>query len=418
MTRATGPEEPNYYSGNGSVSFAADTLPPPSVDLTLEDDVKYFGPDCLNDTQTSLQEKARSDINGIPVLNHTCNICDKKYRTEAALKWHKDFRHQQEMLTHQPKSSCRCNVCGKKFPDLLQFKLHSSSGHKLKCEDYKCTARFATELELRRHMRVEHDVVGPMSEMRLREAAQQKYSCTKCEKKYVLEADLKHHVALHHMKDQSRRVPAKNVSIESLRDTSLRVVSKNRIYVQGLPEENISMAEIAKVFSSVGPLKRQQHNAVYMYHRKPSFKFTGNCTVTYEVASDASKAVSVFNGKKMFEGGRVTVEMAMVPFSTQARDGESVLPQRGSIPKGQAFPRGPGGAHGKPSDPIHLLPPHLAALCQENQCDLCHVRFRLGNSQSHYLGRKHRERVEEVTGFAFKPHADLTDRRSRAFRPY
>ena len=127
---------------------------------------------------------------------------------------------------------------------------------------------------------------------------------------------MKHHMALRHMKDQNSKVPTKNVSIESLRVPSLKVMSKNRIFVQGLPKENISKEDIAKVFSSVGPLKRLWHNAIYMYHRKPSFKFTGNCTVTYEVGTDASKAVSIFNGKKMFEGGRITVEMAMVPLHT------------------------------------------------------------------------------------------------------
>ena len=406
----------------GSVSFGEEVLRPPSIDLTLEDDVKYS----LNGTQTEespahyqrgVQEKTcTADIDGIHVLNHTCNICGKKYGTEAMMRLHKEFRHQE--LTEQ-KSSRRCTVCGKKFADLVQFKLHSSSGHKLKCEEHGCIARFATEQELRRHMRVEHDVVGSLPEVRdAEQLLQHKYSCTKCEKKYLLEADLKHHMALRHMKDQNTKAPTNNVSGESLRDPTLKVVSKNRIYVQGLPEENISKEEIAKVFSSVGPLKRQHHNAVYMYHRKPSFKFTGNCTVTYEVASDASKAVSIFNGKKMFEGGRVTVEMAMVPLHTQARDGATVLTQTtGSNPEGQTYPRGGRGAD---RNPINPLPPHLSVLCHENRCDLCHVRFRIGNSRGHYLGRKHRERVEEVLGFlAFQPHRGyLAARRGRAFRPY
>ena len=79
-------------------------------------------------------------------------------------------------------------------------------------------------------------------------------------------------------------------------------MSKDRIFIQGLPEDNVSMEDIAKVFSSVGALKRHQHDAAYMYHRKPSF--TGKCTVTYELASDAAKAMSIFNRKKMFEGGQ------------------------------------------------------------------------------------------------------------------
>ena len=176
------------------------------------------------------------------------------------------------------------------------------------------------------------------------------------------------------------------------------------------------MEEIAKVFSSVGPLKRQ-HNAVYMYHRKPSFKFTGNCTIAYQIPADAAKAVSVFNGKKMFEGGRVTVQMAMVPLHAQARSGAGVPTQPGLTAKGQEDnPVGPRGAHRQSGHPNHLLPPHLLALCQENRCDLCRVRFRSGNSQSHYLGRKHRERVDEISSFACQPHSSA--RRGRAFKPY
>ena len=122
--------------------------PPPSIDLTLEDDVKCFGSDRLNPSQTeslphheqSVEEKTCTDIDEIHLPNHTCNICDKKYRTEASLRWHKEFRHQE--LTEQT-SSRLCTVCGKKFPDLLQFKLHSSSGHKFKCEEYGCIAGFA-----------------------------------------------------------------------------------------------------------------------------------------------------------------------------------------------------------------------------------------------------------------------------------
>ena len=166
--QATGPKEAQYHSSNnGSVSFVSKIFPAPSIDLTLQDDVKCFGSDRLSNSQTeslphhqtSGQEKTYcNDINGIQVLEYTCKICDKKSGTEEMLRLHKEFRHQQE------NNSRRCKVCGKKFADFLQFKLHSSIGHKLKCLDYECIARFATEQELRRHMRVEHDPVGPMPE--------------------------------------------------------------------------------------------------------------------------------------------------------------------------------------------------------------------------------------------------------------
>ena len=40
----------------GPVSFGGEILRPPSIDLTLEDDVKYFGLDSLNGTQTILEQ--------------------------------------------------------------------------------------------------------------------------------------------------------------------------------------------------------------------------------------------------------------------------------------------------------------------------------------------------------------------------
>ena len=125
-------------------------------------------------------------------------------------------------------------------------------------------------------------------------------------------------MALCHMKDKSSKFFTKAVPEQTLREKPVRAMSEDRIFVQGLPEDNISMEDMAKVFSSVCALKRHQHDAVYMYHRKPSFNFTGKCTVTYELASDAAKAVGILNRKKMFEGGRLTVEMAMVPLHIHA----------------------------------------------------------------------------------------------------
>ena len=92
-----------------------------------------------------------------------------------------------------------------------------------------------------------------------------------------------------------------------------------------------------------------------------------HCTVTYELASDAAKAMGIFNGKKMFEGGRLTVEMAMVPLhihaieASRSRAGPSGSHQTTS--KRQQ-------AHWDPPHP-HRLPPHLLAKYKENRCDLC-----------------------------------------------
>ena len=174
-------------------------------------------------------------------------------------------------------------------------------------------------------------------------------------------------MALCHMKDKSSKFFTKAVPEQTLREKPVRAMSEDRIFVQGLPEDNISMEDIAKVFSSVGALKRYQHDAVYMYHRKPSFNFTGKCTVTYELASDAAKAVGILNRKKMFEGGRLTVEMAMVPLhihaieASRSRAGPSGSHQTTS--KRQQ-------AHWDPPHP-HRLPPHLLAKYKENRCDLC-----------------------------------------------
>ena len=384
----------------------------PSVDLTFENDItgsERMDQNYLIERRPDRhQPVVQETTNDMSNQNHVCKICHKRYGTEDDLRNHKLHSHQQE-----PKIGVRCSVCGKKYADMRQFQAHSANGHRLKCHVYLCSARFATDQDLRRHMRVEHNVVGPMPEvMEAEKMLQHKYSCKKCERKYVLEADLKHHMALRHKKEQSTEARTSGIFGESS-EKPVRVMSKNRIYVQGLPKENITLEEIAKVFRSVGPLKREQRNEVYMYYHKNSTKFTGNCTVTYEVASDASKAVSVFNGKKMFEGGRITVEMAMVPLHTkQTRDGARDLTQRpGSIPEVQTSPRR--GANRNPNQP---LPPHLSALCHENRCDLCDVRFVANNSRGHYLGRKHRERVEEVLGLnTFQPHPG---RRGRAFRPY
>ena len=155
-----------------------------------------------------------------------------------------------------------------------------------------------------------------------------------------------------------------------------------------------------------------------MYHRKPSINFTGKCTVTYELASDVAKAVNIFNEKKMFEGGRLTVEMAMVPLhihaieASRSRAGPSGSHQTTS--KRQQ-------AHWDPPHP-HRLPPHLLAKCKENKCDLCLVSFHAFNSQSHYIGRRHRLRVEEILGTC-STHLDpcqpgFSARRDRAFHPY
>ena len=210
-------------------------------------------------------------------------------------------------------------------------------------------------------MRVEQDVFEPMPELwEAEQLLEHKDNCTKCDKKYVLEAELKHHMALCHKKFKSSKLFTKAVP-----EKIVRVMSKDRIFIQGLPEDNVSMEDIAKVFSSVGALKRHQHDAAYMYHRKPSF--TGKCTVTYELASDAAKAVNIFNGTKMFEGGRLTVEMAMVPLhihaieASRSRAGPSSSHQTTS--KRQQ-------AHWDPPHP-HRLPPHLMAKCKENKCDLC-----------------------------------------------
>ena len=75
----------------------------------------------------------------------------------------------------------------KKFPDLVSFELHSADGHRLRCEDQQCIARFPTERELRRHMRVEHEVFEPMPELwEAEQLLEHKYNCTKCDKKYML----------------------------------------------------------------------------------------------------------------------------------------------------------------------------------------------------------------------------------------
>ena len=71
---------------------------------------------------------------------------------------------QQEGLV-PTKIGRRCTLCRKKFPDLVSFKPHSADGQRLRCEDQQCIARFPTERELRRHMRVEHKVFEPMSEL-------------------------------------------------------------------------------------------------------------------------------------------------------------------------------------------------------------------------------------------------------------
>ena len=56
-------------------------------------------------------------------------------------------------------------------------------------------------------MRVEHEVFEPMPELwEAEQLLEHKDNCTKCDKKYVLKAELKHHMALCHMKDKSSKL--------------------------------------------------------------------------------------------------------------------------------------------------------------------------------------------------------------------
>ena len=120
-------------------------------------------------------------------------ICHKRYGADAYLRNYRANSHQQE-ISAQPKISVHCSVCGKIFAEMHQFQAHSENGHRLECHDYMCSAMFATNQDLRRHMRVEHDVDGRMPEIKEAERMLlRRYSCTNCEKKYVLEAELKHH---------------------------------------------------------------------------------------------------------------------------------------------------------------------------------------------------------------------------------
>ena len=68
-------------------------------------------------------------------------------------------------------------------------------------------------------MRVEQDVFEPMPELwEAEQLLEHKDNCTKCDKKYVLEAELKHHMALCHMKDKSSKLFTKAVPEQTLRE--------------------------------------------------------------------------------------------------------------------------------------------------------------------------------------------------------
>ena len=112
-------------------------------------------------------------------IKYQCDLCDKSYLQEFALKKHVKHYHEGE-------KEFVCQMCGKAFTSPNYLRHHIAAVHegsrKYKCKF--CSKSYAHQEGMNNHIRTVHEGV--------------KYQCEFCEKTFTQSNNLKLHIAKQH----------------------------------------------------------------------------------------------------------------------------------------------------------------------------------------------------------------------------
>ncbi|KAL0858403.1 hypothetical protein ABMA27_012283 [Loxostege sticticalis] len=122
-----------------------------------ENDFKYMCSDCGKRFANKTRLKDHVDWEHLKNFVHTCDVCQKVFKSHTSLYLHKQVVHKKDNAEHL------CDHCGKHFPNKAKLRSHIIALHSASAP-YKCSiccARFSWHSCLSRHARRVHRNADP-----------------------------------------------------------------------------------------------------------------------------------------------------------------------------------------------------------------------------------------------------------------